>query len=204
MVAACNGGHAGMVRLFVGRIGRHQPIHPHISAFQNWREQARPAGPSRGAPELTRKWVWRKGNLGPGGLMLSSSPHDLREKPTCQSFLWGRFGLQPEWFETLINSQQNTTNVCSTILYPSMAFLRSSTPRKAGLSTWKRHATRRHRLLTIQAEKYTGTRLPRFGKACGLLYHEGPITSAPLRRHEKPRRRFQGATPGLLPPSAVA
>lgn len=203
MVAACNGGRA-WVRLFVGRIGRHQPIHPHISAIQNWREQAGLAGPSRGAPDHTRKWVWRKGNLGLGGFVLSSSPHDLREKPPFQSFLWGRFGLQEEWFETLTNPQQNTTNVCSTILYPSMAYLRSSTPRKAGVLTWKRHSTRRHRLLAIQAEKYTGTRLPRFGKACGLLYHEGPIISAPLRRHEKPRRRFQGATSGLLPPSAVA
>lgn len=28
--------------------------------------------------------------------------------------------------------------------------------------------------LTVQAEKYTGTRLPRCGKACGLPYHEAP------------------------------
>lgn len=59
----------------------------------------RPCRPSRGAPDLTRRWVWRKSNLGPGGFVLSSSPHDLRERPACQSFLWGRVDGIPSWLE---------------------------------------------------------------------------------------------------------
>lgn len=54
--------------------------------------------------------------------------------------------------------------------------------RKTAIWTWERHITRRHRRLTIQAEKYTGTRLPRSGKACGLPYHEAP----------SPRRLYGG------------
>lgn len=49
--------------------------------------------------------------------MLSSSPHDLRENPACQSFLWGRFGGTRDGFETLINPQQTTLTLCTTILY---------------------------------------------------------------------------------------
>lgn len=179
-------------------------MHPHISAFQNWRGQAGLAGPSRGAPDLTRKRVWRKGNLGPGGFVLSSSPHDLREKPACQSFLWGRFGGTRNGLKHS-GTRRKHHERCARLFYIGQWHIYEAQPQeKAGFLTWKKHNTRRQRQLAIQAEKYAGTRLPRFGKACGLLYHEGPIISAPLRRHEKPRRRFQGATPGLLPPSAVA
>lgn len=68
----------------MGRIGRHTT--PCIPTFRHSRtggRPGRPCRPSRGAPDLTRKWVWRKSNLGPGGFVLSSSPHDLRERPAA-------------------------------------------------------------------------------------------------------------------------
>lgn len=194
-----------LVRLFVGRIGRQQPIHPHISAFQNWREQAGPAGPSRGAPDLTRKWVWRKDNLGPGGFVLSSSPHDLREKPACQSFLWGPFWRHPEWFETLTNPQQNTTNCVldyhisvndiSTKLNPpeKLEFRRGRGTPPDG-SDSRRSRRRNTQVLAC----------PDPVRNVGSYITKAPSSRRLYGGTKNHARRFQGATPGLLPPSAVA
>lgn len=154
-------------------------MHPHISAFQNWRRQAGLAAPSRGAPDLTRERVWRKGNLGPSGFVLSSSPHDLRENPACQSFLWATLWRHPEWFETLINPQQRPQS-CIRQLHIHRRRIQRLHPKKTRFfDVEKAHKPDGIDLSTAQAEKYTGTRLPRFGKACGLPYHEAP-SSRPL------------------------
>lgn len=201
-----------LMRLFVGRPGRAaRPMHPHISAFQNWRELAGPGqtggrADRAGAPQNSRgsgsgeRAIW-----GAGGFMLSSSPHHLRESPSLPIAPLLTLWLHAHPLETFRNPQQNAPTIASNIQDPSVdAFSKIPHEKALDFRTWTRHMTRRHRPLTMQAEKYTGTRLATSGKACGLLYHRSPILSAPLRRHEKPRRRFQGATPGLLPPSAVA
>lgn len=108
--------------------------------------------------------------------MLSSSPHDLRENRACQSFLWGRFGCTPRCFETLRNPQQNTTDTCARPFYISSTATSTNFNPRGILDFRRGRGTSPDGIdrLTAQAEKYTGTRLPRCGKACGLPYHEAP------------------------------
>lgn len=121
MVAACVSGH--WYEAFRGENRETAPQPPHASPYFGIPElegAGRPVQGLAGAPQTSRgsgsgeRAIW-----GRGGFVLSSSPHHLREKAACQSFLLGALWRLPEWFETLRNLQQNTINTCSTTYFVS-------------------------------------------------------------------------------------
>lgn len=103
-----------LMRLFVGR---HASPHFGIPELERaGRAWAGRAGQGRGAPELTRRWVWRKGNLGRRWISAVKLTPRSPRKPSLPIAPLLTPCLHAHPLETFRNPQQNTPTIASTDL----------------------------------------------------------------------------------------